>query len=308
MEITKVKKRNGSIVDFDRTRIESAIEKACVATAAPVGSEVYSSITDEVTHVLTGKFTERIPGVEDIQDVVELMLAERGLFEVAKAYIVYRNEHAEIRRHKRDELLERIERRDISVNKRNGEVVEFDIGEIERAIINSCESIAGAIDVAGIVRDTKLGLYDGISTAEINQAVLMAMRARIEQDPAYSSLAARFLVNDLYKDVLGVDEFDADFDRRYRADFSRTVRFGVETGRLDPKLLDYDLAKLSEELRPERDRLFTYLGVQVLYDRYFLKNLDQEILETPQYFWMRVAMGLALGEQHDRDSWALPRQ
>jgi ribonucleoside-diphosphate reductase alpha chain len=284
MEITKVKKRNGSVVDFDRARIERAIEKACVATAVTVSSEFYSLVTDDVTEVIENKFDERIPGVEDIQDVVEMMLAERGLFEVAKAYILYRKEREDLRRHKQDELLERIDRREIKVIKRSGETVEFNIGEIERAITNCCQGFEEPIDIVGILRDTKLGLYDGIKTLVINQAVIMAIRARIERDPVYSTLAARFLFNDLYKAVLGVDEFAESFAERHQAGFAEKIRAGVDAGRLDPRLIEFDLARLGAELRPERDRLFTYLGAQVLYDRYFLKNLDQEIMEAPQYF------------------------
>ncbi|MCK5406969.1 MAG: hypothetical protein KAJ37_05930, partial [Candidatus Krumholzibacteria bacterium] len=237
MEITKVKKRDGSIVDYDRSRIEKAIENACVATGAAVEPNVFSAITDDVDQVLDRKFTERIPGVEDIQDVVEMTLADRGLFEVAKAYIIYRRQHADIRAHEREELLERIERREISVVKRNGESVEFNVGEIERAITNCCRDFTETIDVVGIIRDTKLSLYDGMPTAQINQAVVMAMRARIERDPAYSSLAARFLINDLYKAVVGLDEFNDAFANRHRDAFSEKIRAGVEAGRLDPRLL-----------------------------------------------------------------------
>lgn len=305
MEITKVKKRNGSVVDFDRIRIERAIEKACVATGVTVSTEFYSTVTDAVSEILDQKFVERIPGVEDIQDIVEMMLAERGLFEVAKAYILYRREHEEIRQHKQDELLERIDRREISVVKRNGQLAEFTISEIELAISNCCKGIEVSVDIDGIIRDTKLGLYDGISTADINQAVIMAMRARIERDPAYSSLAARFLINDLYKTVIGLDEFGEDFETVHRESFAVKIKSGVESGRLDPRMLEFNLDALTAELRPERDQLFTYLGAQVLYDRYFLKNLQQDILETPQYFWMRIAMGLALSEKEDADGWAL---
>jgi ribonucleoside-diphosphate reductase alpha chain len=142
-------------------------------------------------------------------------------------------------------------------------------------------------------------------TSKINQAVIMAIRARIERDPVYSTLAARFLFNDLYKSVLGVDEFAETFADAHHNGFKTRIKAGIDAGRLDPRLLDYDLDRLGAELRPERDCLFTYLGAQVLYDRYFLKNLDQEILETPQYFWMRVAMGLALNEKSDREAHAL---
>jgi ribonucleoside-diphosphate reductase alpha chain len=305
MHITKIKKRNGNIVEFTRDRIETAIEKACIATGAGVGPEVWSSITDDVAVQLDRDFSERIPGVEDIQDIVELKLADRGLFDVAKAYILYRKEHAEIREAQTEELLDRIERRDIEVVKRNGEKTRFSVAEIERAVANCCDGIDASFDVVGIINDTKRAIFDGISTAEINRAVVMAIRARIERDPGYSSLAARFLFNDLYKDVLGLDEFDAGFEDRYHSLFTGNIRRGVRAGRLDERLLEYDLDKLSDELRPGRDREFTYLGAQVLYDRYFLKDLEQSILETPQYFWMRVAMGLALNEETDRDEWAL---
>jgi ribonucleoside-diphosphate reductase alpha chain len=305
MEIVKVKKRSGQVVDFDRVRIENAIRSACVATGGPADPSIHGEVTDDVVTTLDQNFAERIPGVEDIQDLVEAALAERGLFDVAKAYILYRREHEERRRRKRDELLERIERREISVEKRTGESAEFDVSQIERAIVNCCDGIDAEIDIAGILDDAKLSLYDGITTSEINQAVIMAMRPRIERDPAYSSVAARFLINDLYKDLIGVDEFDEAFERRYGEAFARKIRAGVDAGRLDPRLLELDLAALADELRPERDRLFSYLGVQVLCDRYFLRNLDQEILESPQYFWMRIAMGLALGERKDREGWAL---
>ncbi|MCH7548454.1 MAG: ribonucleoside-diphosphate reductase subunit alpha, partial [Candidatus Krumholzibacteriota bacterium] len=305
MEITKVKKRNGAIVDFDRVCIEQAIAKACNATGVAVTSDFPSLVTDDVTGILAQKFVERIPGVEDIQDIVEMMLAERGLFEVAKSYILYRQEHTKIRERRKDELLEKIDRREISVRRRSGEVVEFNIGEIEKAIANCCQCFDENIDVVGIVRDTKLGLYDGITTAEINQAVIMAMRARIERHPVYSSLAARFLFNDLYKTVIGTDEFTDSFPVTYREGFAVKIKAGVEAGRLDSKMLEFDLERLAGELRLERDTLFTYLGAQVLFDRYFLKDLKQNILETPQYFWMRIAMGLALGEDEDRNDWAL---
>jgi ribonucleoside-diphosphate reductase alpha chain len=305
MEVTKVKKRNGKVVDFDRVRIESAIRSACVATGGPEDPVVHTTVTDDVVTVIDNRFVERIPGVEEIQDVVETTLAGRGLFDVAKAYILYRQEHTALRKHKQEELLEKLERRAISVEKRTGESAEFNVHEIERAVTNCCADVGAPIDIVGIIRDTKLSLFDGITTSEINQAVIMALRARIEREPAYSAVAARFLINDLYKDVIGVDEFHDAFARRHREGFIEKIEQGVETGRLDPALLEFDLEVLADELRPERDKLFTYLGAQVLYDRYFLKSLDQQILETPQCFWMRVAMGLALGERKDREKWAL---
>ena len=300
MAIDKIKKRNGSIVDFDRIRIQRAMEKAFNATGVTVAQEILEEITDDLIGVLDSQFVERIPGVEDVQDLVEKMLAERGYFEVSKSYILYRKEHAELRERNREEILERIERRDLRVKKRSGELVEFNIAEIEKAINAVCRGFEDSVDVVGIIRDTKFAIYDGIETREINQAVIMAMRARIEKDPAYSQVAARFLFNDLYKDVMGINEFEDNFADNYRAGFKEKIQYGVDAGRLDARLLEFDFDRISAAIRPERDQLLQYLGAQVLYDRYFLKDLDQNIIETPQYFWMRVSMGLALAEeQHE---------
>jgi ribonucleoside-diphosphate reductase alpha chain len=300
MAIDKIKKRNGAVVDFDRVRIEKAIGKAFIATRVAVVAETLEQITDELIASLEGTFVERIPGVEDVQDLVEKSLAERGYFEVSKAYILYRKEHAELREKSHQEILERIEKRELSVVNRSGDVIEFNISEIEQAISNSCEGFEGLVDVVGIVRDTKYAIYDGISTREINQAVIMAMRARIEKDPAYSLVAARFLMNDLYKDILGINEFEDDFKSTYKRMFKDKIRYGVDAGRYDPRLLEFDFDRLCDAIDPSRDRLLQYLGAQVLYDRYFLKDLDQNIIENPQYFWMRVAMGLAIDED-DRE-------
>jgi ribonucleoside-diphosphate reductase alpha chain len=300
----KIKKRNGAVVDFDRVRIEKAMEKAFVATQVAVVTETLEQITDDLIASLEVRFVERIPGVEDVQDLVEKQLAERGYFEVSKAYILYRKEHAQLREKSHQEILERIEKRELTVIKRSGDVVEFNISEIEQAISNSCRGFEGQVDIVGIVRDTKFAIYDRISTQEINQAVIMAMRARIEKDPAYSLVAARFLINDLYKEVLGINEFDSDFESTYKRKFKERIRYGVEAGRYDPRLLEFDFDRLSAAIDPSRDRLLQYLGAQVLYDRYFLKDLDQNIIEGPQYFWMRVAMGLAI-EEDDREARAI---
>jgi ribonucleoside-diphosphate reductase alpha chain len=272
------------------------MEKAFHATRVEAAREAVESMTGTVIAELERGFIERIPGVEDVQDIVEKTLASRGHFDVAKAYILYRREHAALRERRRREILERVRRRELSVRKRDGRIVRFDVGEIEKAVGTCCRGFEDRADVEGILHDTELALYDGIPTGEINQAIIMAMRARIERDPVYSRLAARLLLNDLYKQVIGVDESDAGFEDAYRARFREKIAQGVSGGRLDPRLLELDLDTLGAAMRPDRDGLLQYLGAQVLYDRYFLKDLEQRILEIPQYFWMRIAMGLALAE------------
>lgn len=296
MAIEKIKKRDGRIVDFDRRRIERAMEKACGDVGVSVSAEILTSMSDGIVRELEERFGGRVPGVEDVQDVVERKLAENGLFEVAKAYILYREEHARAREEKRKELLEKIQKSEIMVKKRGGEFTPFKAEEIEEKIKNVIQGFEEFIDVAAVMSDVKLAVYEGITTREINQAAIIALRARIEREPSYSLVAARLLFNDLYKDVLGVDEFQDGFQERYRSGLKEAVEKGIRCGRLDPKLREFDFDKLQAAMEFTRDRLFKYLGAQTLYDRYFLKDYDQNILEVPQYFWMRVAMGLAIDE------------
>ncbi len=294
--IEKVKKRSGNIVDFDRVRIERAMEKAFIATKTEYTSDLVFSITDSVVAELERNFVEKVPGVEDIQDVVEAKLLEAGFLEVARAYIIYRRDHQKIRDEEKKETLDRIVKSELKVKKRDGSIAIFDIGQIEKAVKNCVQGYSEKIDTEEIIEGCKHNIYDGISTKDINQAVLMSIKGRLEVDTVYSSLAARFLFNDLYKEVLGVDEFDKGFREHYLDNFPKQVKQGVEAGRLDKRMLDYNLENLAKEIKIEHDGLFSYMGAQVLYDRYFLRDSEQNILEVPQYFWMRVAMGVALAE------------
>ncbi|MBM3257268.1 MAG: ribonucleoside-diphosphate reductase subunit alpha [Candidatus Liptonbacteria bacterium] len=293
----QIKKRNGSIVSFDRARIERAMDKAFIATGVPLTETQLFDLTNLVVREIDRKFVERVPGVEDIQDIVERVLAESGHFNVSKSYVLYRREREKVRERKKWETLERVERRELNVKRRDGTTARFDVAQIERAIRNvSNEYPAAAINVYEILEDVKTGLYDGISTSEINQVVLMALKARIERDPVYSNVAARFLANDLYKEVLGVDEFEKGFIEAYQSGFAKAMKRGVECGRFDKRVLEADLEALGKTLVPERDQLFEFMGIQTLYDRYFMRDYDQNIFEVPQYFWMRVALGLSLIE------------
>lgn len=296
MKIDRVKKRDGRIAEFDRLRMEKAIEKACVAINVAIPQVFLSAIVDEVIKTLEERFVGTVPGVEDVQDLVERKLAESGLFEVAKAYILYREERARKREEERRELLERVEKSEIRVKKRDGSLQPFDMSQVEEKIRKASGGYEEIIQIGAVLNDVKAAMYDGITTKEINQSVISALRSRIETDPAYSFVAARLLFNDLYHDVLGVDEFEEGFQEKYKEMFQSKIAEGIACGRLDQKMKEYDFAKLAAALKIERDLLFKYLGAQTLYDRYFLKNYEQKILETPQYFWMRVAMGLALNE------------
>jgi ribonucleoside-diphosphate reductase alpha chain len=296
MSLEYVKKRDGRTVPYQKSLIETAVTKAYMATKGSVDEDKVQDITNKVEHTLTELFIEHVPEVEKIQDVVEQQIAHEGDFDVARAYILYREQQKEKREHEKEELLEAVERSALKVTKRDGSVADFDIREIEVAIEHAVQGFEKDVDVADVVESIKLNVYDGIKTPEINQAIVMALKARIERDPAYSFVASRFLLNDLYKDVLGVDEFRGDYLGEYATQFESKIKYGVEAGRYAKAMLDFDFKKLSAALKPERDRLFEYMGAQILHDRYFVRDEKQHHIEVPQYFWMRVAMGLSLNE------------
>jgi ribonucleoside-diphosphate reductase alpha chain len=304
MPLEFVKKRNGTMAEFDSKRVELAMARAFLASHVAIESEELSELTDLVVAELEAIFQEFSPSVEDVQDVVEKHLAEQGYFEVAKSYILYRLAHAKIRQEEQEDRLGEMAAQTLKVVKRDGSVVSFDPKQIAIAIRNVCGTTLKTKEVDQIIELAKLNIYDGMPTSEINQAVLMVLRARIERDPVYAFLSARMLINELYKRVLGVDEFEKGFAKAHVTKFREQIEHGVETERYDRRLLDFDLERLARAMKPERDQLYQILGAQTLYDRYFMRDPNQMHIETPQYFWMRVAMGLSITET-DKDEAAL---
>lgn len=301
LRVIKVKKRNGSIVDFDRGRIERAMQKAFAAVSVNTGENFFGIITDDIVEIMESRFADRMPSVEDVQDIVEKIIAQRGYFEVARAYIIYRYEHTKQRVEERREFLEKIEKNEFSVTKRDGRAEQLDLEKLTRCLSHFVHGIANDVDVPTVVNQCRVELYDGISTKELFRTLIMVVRSFIEQDPSYSLLASRLLQHALYREVIG-EGFDIQkLEEQYRAAFVRNMKKGVEIGRLDPRMLTHDLEELAKQLVIERDDMLQYLGTQVLYDRYFLHDpYEKRVLETPQSFWMRVAMGLALQEKEKR--------
>ena len=188
---------------------------------------------------------------------------------------------------------------DIKVKKRNGRLEDFIVDKINASAQRACEDIED-VSPSEIVLDAQLQLYDKITTKEIDQALVFSAREKIEKEPNYSFAAAGLLLNCLYKEVFkeGVDSDT--FKLQYRKSFIQNIKKLAKGGRLDQRLLGFDLSKLSEALKIRRDKKLKYLGVQILYDRYFLRQ-DNKIMEAPQSFWMRVAMGLAINEENKNE-------
>lgn len=191
---------------------------------------------------------------------------------------------------------------ELKVKKRNGRLQEFRVEKINANVERACKDIK-EVSVSEVALDAELQLYDKITTKEIDKALIFSAREKIEKEPNYSFVAARLLLNTVYKEVFK-EGVDSDiFKLQYRKSFIQGIKKLVKAGRLNPKMLDYDLNQLSEAIKIRRDESFKYLGIQILTDRYFIRE-EGKIMEAPQSFWMRVAMGLALKEEN-KEEWAI---
>ncbi len=188
---------------------------------------------------------------------------------------------------------------EFKVKKRNGRLEDFNVEKINASAQRACEGIED-VSASEVVLDAQLQLFDKITTREIDQALILSAREKIEKEPNYSFVAGQLLLNTLYKEVFREGVASDTFKLQYRKCFIQNIRKLVKEDRLDKRLLEFDLLKLSESLAIRRDKKLKYLGVQILYDRYFIR-LDQKIMESPQSFFMRVAMGLAINEENKNE-------
>jgi len=270
------------------------MKKAFSAEGVSIDDTVLDQMADRVVAKIDPGHEGERTTVEQVQDFVEETLMERGYFRVAKAYILYRFEHTKERK---EQVVKDIEENRLMVEKRDGRMEQFSKEKVLASLQSFVRGFEKEIDLEGIVRQIELEVYNNIKTTELAKLVTLVLRARIEIDPAYARVSARQLCARLYKESIGKDMLALeDFPNAYRKAFARNIRRAVEEKKLDDRMLAYDLEKLSLLLKPERDDLFEYLGVETLNDRYFIRDNEKCALETPQYMWMRVAMGLALEE------------
>jgi len=302
-----VRKRDGRTVDFDVGRISRAVEGAFRAERGlPKGAALDPDLRGEVERT-TLAVVSRLPEggaeveVEAIQDLVEEQLMRDGNYRVARRYIVYREEHNKARMF-RGEPGGEDGRPAVKIRNADGGEGVFEAWRVRRRIEEACRGLQN-VDPRRVLDEALGSLYDGITPQQIQRATVLAARSHIELDPAYGTVAARLLLGVVYREAWGESPAEEDVDRVYRERFAPYLGRGVEAGRLSADLLGYDLERLSAAIRPERDDDFTYLGLQTVYDRYLIEA-DGKRVECPQYFWMRVAMGLALNED-DREARAV---
>ncbi len=304
----RVIRRDQSVVPFDASKIHVALTKAFLAVEGGTGA-ASARIRDLVSR-LAGQVVEtlerRQPGggtfhIEDIQDQVELALMRGGEHEVARAYVLYREERA--RERARQQVVPERTGGGIQVRYPDGRQHPLDRQRLQDVIAESCAGLGDTVSVGAIFQATLRNLYDGISEEELFQAPILASRVLIEQDPAYAFATARLLLDRIRREVLGEAVTQAEMAVRYPEYFREYLQTGIRQELIDPRLGQFDLDRICAALRPERDLDFQYLGLQILYDRYFLHVRERRI-ELPQAFWMRVAMGLAV-EEIDREEQAI---
>ena len=301
----KIKKRNGAIVDFDEEKISLAVQKAFLDVLKEPHTDESKEIAATVHAGVVENYggSSQIADVEAIQDSVERSLMGLGYFDVAKAYIIYRYEHEKIREEKKRNLVEKIDSNELLVKNEKGSPEIFSSDKIKKIIRTLLtEEELKDINMDTVLSQLKMEVYDGITTTEISRLLISVVRAMIERDPMYDALAARLLLRDLYEVVLHDEALpdnitDEAFVSAYQKAFVENIKTGVAAKKYDEVLLTYDLEKVAQSLMPDRDRLLRYLGVQTLNDRYFARVNKETILETPQFLFMRVGMGLAQREQ-----------
>jgi len=307
-----IRKRDGRTVPFEPRLINHAILNAFraelnLADNQPIDRDIekeVASITEQVINDAgNDAATDRGIGVEQIQDLVEMQLMKRGHYRVARRYIVYRAEHAKIRALQQLDAVEGTEavaQPRMFVKLEDGVRVPFDSARIRRRMELACAGLVEC-DAEELTQEVMKSAFDGISVGEIYRAMILAARCRIETDPAFDTVAARLLRMVISNEALGSSPHNpVEYTKLYRNQFEHYVIDGINEDRLTPDLRNLNLTRIAAALQPERDGLFKYPGLQAVYDRYLL-HIEGRRIETPQYFWMRVAMGLAMKEEHPEE-------
>jgi ribonucleoside-diphosphate reductase alpha chain len=306
----KIIRRNGAVVNFEPAKISIAMTKAFLAVAGGQGA-ASARVREQVgklTEMVVSALMRRQPSggtfhIEDIQDQVELALMRGGEHEVARSYVLYREKRAQERAQAKaaqdaalggDSVIHVVD---------NGVTMPLDLVALKSLIEECCEGLSDHVKPSVILEQTVRDLYDGMPRDEVFKSAILSARALIEKDPAYTKVTARLLLHTMRKEVLGEEVTQGDMGDRYAEYFPSFIKRGIKAELLDEKLGQYDLKKLGAAMKAERDYLFDYLGLQTLYDRYFL-HVEEHRIELPQAFFMRVAMGLSLNEV-DRETRAI---
>lgn len=307
----RIIKRNGTVAPYDHSKIAIAITKAFLAVeggTAAASSRIHETV-EEITNQVTGTFKRRMPSggtihIEEIQDQVELALMRSGEHKVARDYVLYRESRARLRAEKNTTQAVIMDHPAIQVVMEDGSTQPLDMNRLQIIISEACADLKD-VDPQAIMSEALRNLYDGVSIEDVNTSLVITARTLVEKEPNYSFATARLLLDKLRAEALsflGIADSatQQDMHTLYAKALPAYIRRGVQLELLAPDLLNFDLEKLGNALDASRDLQFTYLGLQTLYDRYFIHS-DNIRIELPQVFFMRVAMGLAVEEKDKED-------
>ncbi len=307
----KIIRRNGAVVGFEPSKIQVAMTKAFLAVQGNQGaaSARVREVTESLTNQVVMALLRRLPAggtlhIEDIQDQVELALMRSGEHEVARAYVLYRERRAQER------AQERAQKQTTTADGNaptihmlvDGVAQPLNVAWLRDIVAAACTNLGDAVSVEAVLEDTLKNIYDGVPREEVYKSTILSARALIEKDPAYAKVSARLLLHTIRQEIMQAEVSQAEMEGRYKEYFPRFIKKGIEIGLLNEELSRFDLEKLAAAIDSNRDLQFDYLGLQTLYDRYFLIDRNDRFsgegrrIEMPQAFFMRVAMGLALNE------------
>lgn len=305
----RVIKRNGTVVPYTDDKITVAITKAFLAVeggTAAASSRIHETVA-RLTEQVTATFKRRMPSggtihIEEIQDQVELALMRSGEQKVARDYVIYRESRSQARKTGAADIAE--PHPSIRVTHLDGTLAPLDMGRLNTIVTEACEGLA-EVDGALIQKETLKNLYDGVAQSDVSTALVMTARTLVEREPNYSYVTARLLMDNIRAEGLGflgvaTSATHHEMSELYAKALPAYIAKGIEFELLNPVLASFDLEKLGKAINHERDQQFTYLGLQTLYDRYFIHK-DGTRFELPQVFFMRVAMGLAIEEKQKED-------
>lgn len=296
-------RRNGSVVAFVPNKIAIALMKAFLAVqgANSGASTSVRTAVEQLTQGVVRALVRSRPGggtfpIEDVQDQVELGLMRAGHQDVARAYVLYREKRAQERLKAKAEQQPVATQPSLYVT-RNGQREAFNLEAFTALVTQACSGLSPDVKAEPIVAETLRNLYDGVPVESVFKAALLAARTLLEKEPDYTFATARLLMHTIREEVLGVSATQEEMNTRYASYFPEFIQKGIDNDLLDPRLAEFDLSRLGGALVASRDLQFDYLGLQNLYDRYFL-HVRKTRIELPQAFFMRVAMGLAIEEKN----------
>ncbi len=308
----KIIRRNGAVVGFEPSKIQVAMTKAFLAVQGNQGaaSARVREVTESLTNQVVMALMRRLPAggtlhIEDIQDQVELALMRSGEHEVARAYVLYRERRAQERAQERAQKQTAGNEGAAAPALRmlvDGVAQPLNVAWLRDIVAAACTNLGDAVSVEAVLEDTLKNIYDGVPREEVYKSTILSARALIEKDPAYAKVSARLLLHTIRQEIMQAEVSQTEMAGRYKEYFPRFIKKGIEIGLLNEELSRFDLEKLAAAIDPTRDLQFDYLGLQTLYDRYFLIDRNDRFsgegrrIEMPQAFFMRVAMGLALNE------------